>query len=319
MCQSAFLRFDTCDILYFLVKGVKNMYLLSVFSDFLQDFKQAILSFDKISDVLDVLLVAFLIYSAIKLIRETKAIQLVKGAILLVFLYAFVSLFEMQVSKYLLSFVFNDLLVILIIIFSPEIRHALESVGRSSVSKLNIFNFVNKDNIFKKEKIVSSINGVCKACAEMSDKKIGALIVFKRDTMLGEIIDTGTLVDATVSAELIGNIFFPKAPMHDGAAIIEDGRVIAAGCILPLTNNTNISSELGTRHRAAIGMSEFCDAIVVVVSEETGSISVAEKGVLNRGISDGDLREILMKRFIKDDSENTGILKKIFRGNKNEQ
>ena len=303
----------------FLVKGVKNMYLLSVFSDFLQDFKQAIFSFDKISDLLDVLLVAFLIYSAIKLIRETKAIQLVKGAILLVVLYAVVSLFEMQLSKYLLSFVFNDLLVILIIIFSPEIRHALESVGRSSVSKLNIFNFVNKDNIFKREKIVSSINGVCKACAEMSDKKIGALIVFKKETMLGEIIDTGTLVDATVSAELIGNIFFPKAPMHDGAAIIEDGRVIAAGCILPLTNNTNISSELGTRHRAAIGMSEFCDAIVVVVSEETGSISVAEKGVLKRGISDGDLREILMKSFIKDDSENTGIFKRIFRGNKNEQ
>ena len=303
----------------FLVKGVKNMYLLSVFSDFLQDFKQAIFSFDKISDLLDVLLVAFLIYSAIKLIRETKAIQLVKGAILLVVLYAVVSLFEMQLSKYLLSFVFNDLLVILIIIFSPEIRHALESVGRSSVSKLNIFNFVNKDNIFKKEKIVSSINGVCKACAEMSDKKIGALIVLKKETMLGEIIDTGTLVDATVSAELIGNIFFPKAPMHDGAAIIEDGRVVAAGCILPLTNNTNISSELGTRHRAAIGMSEFCDAIVVVVSEETGSISVAEKGVLKRGISDGDLREILMKSFIKDDSENTGIFKKIFRGNKNEQ
>lgn len=147
------------------------MYLLSVFSDFWQDFRQAIISFDKISDVLDVLLVAFLIYSAIKLIRETRAIQLVKGAILLVLLYAFVSLLEMQVSKYLLSFVFSDLLVILVIIFSPEIRHALESVGRSSVSKLNIFNFVNKDNIFKREKIETSINGVCKACADMSDKK----------------------------------------------------------------------------------------------------------------------------------------------------
>lgn len=303
----------------FLVKGVKNMYLLSVFSDFWQDFRQAIVSFDKISDVLDVLLVAFLIYSAIKLIRETRAIQLVKGAILLVLLYAFVSLLEMQVSKYLLSFVFSDLLVILVIIFSPEIRHALESVGRSSVSKLNIFNFVNKDNIFKQEKIETAINGICKACADMSDKKIGALIVFKKDTILGEIIETGTFVDAAVSAELIGNIFFPKAPMHDGAAVVEDGRVIAAGCILPLTSNSNISSELGTRHRAAIGMSEASDAVVVVVSEETGSISVAQKGVLRRGISDGDLREILMTNLIKDDSENGGKFKKIFRGNKNEQ
>lgn len=296
------------------------MYLLSVFSDFLENFKQAIYSFDRISDVLDILLVAFIIYSAIKLIRETKAIQLVKGAILLVVLFALVSLLEMQVSKYLLSFVFNDLLVILVIIFSPEIRHALESVGRSSVSKLNIFNFANKENIFKNEKIESSINGVCKACADMSDKKIGALIVFKNETMLGEIIKTGTYVDAAVSAELIGNIFFPKAPMHDGAAIIEDGRVVAAGCILPLTNNNNsVSSELGTRHRAAIGMSEFCDATVVVVSEETGSISVAEKGVLRRGISDGDLREILMKKFIKDDGDSGSKFKKIFRGNKNEQ
>lgn len=303
----------------FLVKGVKNMYLLSVFSDFWQDFRQAIVSFDKISDVLDVLLVAFLIYSAIKLIRETRAIQLVKGAILLVLLYAFVSLLEMQVSKYLLSFVFSDLLVILVIIFSPEIRHALESVGRSSVSKLNIFNFVNKDNIFKQEKIETAINGICKACADMSDKKIGALIVFKKETILGEIIETGTFVDAAVSAELIGNIFFPKAPMHDGAAVVEDGRVIAAGCILPLTSNSNISSELGTRHRAAIGMSEASDAVVVVVSEETGSISVAQKGILRRGISDGDLREILMTNFIKDDSENGGKFKKIFRGNKNEQ
>lgn len=296
------------------------MYLLSVFSDFFENFKQAVYSFDRVSDVLDILLVAFIIYSAIKLIRETKAMQLVKGAILLVVLFALVSLLEMQVSKYLLSFVFNDLLVILVIIFSPEIRHALESVGRSSVSKLNIFNFASKENIFKNEKIESSINGVCKACADMSDKKIGALIVFKNETMLGEIINTGTYVDAAVSAELIGNIFFPKAPMHDGAAIIEDGRVVAAGCILPLTNNNNsVSSELGTRHRAAIGMSEFCDATVVVVSEETGSISVAEKGVLRRGISDGDLREILMKKFIKDDGDNGSKFKKIFRGNKNEQ
>lgn len=313
-----FLRFNFTIYCIFLIKGVENMQLLSVFTDFWQEFKQAISSFDRVSDVLDVLLVAFIIYSAIKLIRETRAIQLVKGAILLVVLYSLVSLLDMQVSKYLLSFVFSDLLVILVIVFSPEIRHALESVGRSSVSKLNIFNFVNKDNIFKQEAIETAINGVCKACADMSDKKIGALIVFKKETILGEIIETGTYVDAKVSSEIIGNIFFPKAPMHDGAAIIEDGRVIAAGCILPLTSNIDISSELGTRHRAAIGMSEASDAVVVVVSEETGSISVAQKGILKRGISDGDLREILMTNFIKEDGDNGNKLKKIFRGNKNE-
>lgn len=295
------------------------MYLLSVFTGFLQNFKQAILSFDRITDVLDILLVAFIIYSAIKLIRETRAMQLVKGAILLVVLFAIVSLLEMQVSKYLLSFVFSDLLVILVIIFSPEIRHALESVGRSSVSSLNIFNFVNKDDLFQRENLEKAINAVCRACADMSDKKIGALIVFKRETMLGEITKTGTIVNADVSPELIGNIFFPKAPMHDGATVIEDGRVVAAGCILPLTSNNNISSELGTRHRAAIGMSEMSDALVVVVSEETGSISIAEKGFLKRNISDGDLREILMTNFIKDNNDNNNRFKKIFRGNKNEQ
>lgn len=294
------------------------MYMLSVVTDVFQNFKQALYSFNGIADVLDILLVALIFYGAIKLIRETRAMQLVKGVILLAALFAVVTLLEMQVSKYLLSFVFSDLLVILIIIFSPEIRHALESVGRSSVSNLNIFNFMNKDALFQREKLENAINGVCKACADMSDKKIGALIVFKKETMLGEIINTGTTIDATISPELIGNIFFPKAPMHDGAAVIENGRVVAAGCILPLTSNNNISSELGTRHRAAIGMSEFSDALVVVVSEETGCISVAEKGVLKRDISDGDLREILMKTFIKDDVSN-GKLKKIFRGNKNEQ
>lgn len=303
----------------FLEKRVDFMYLLSIFTDYFQEFKQAILSFDRISDVLDVLLVAFVIYSTIKLIRETRAMQLVKGAILLVVLFVLVSVLDMQVSKYLLNFVFSDLLVILVIIFSPEIRHALESVGRSSVSKLNIFNFANKDDLFQKEKIEKSINAVCKACSDMSDKKIGALIVFKRNTILGDIIKTGTVVNADISPELIGNIFFPKAPMHDGAAVIEDAKVVAAGCILPLTSNNNISSELGTRHRAAIGMSEMSDALVLVVSEETGHISIAEKGVLRRNISDGDLREILMKNFIKSDNDNNSKLKKIFRGNKYEQ
>ena len=155
----------------------------------------------------------------------------------------------------------------------------------------------------------------------MSDKKIGALIVFEKETILGDIIKTGTLVDAKVTVEIIGNIFFPKAPMHDGAAVIKDGRVVAAGCILPLTGNNNISSDLGTRHRAAIGMSENSDAIVAVVSEETGAISVAEKGKLKRNISDGDLREILMKNFIRDydKPKNMSKFKGFFRGSKDEE
>lgn len=288
------------------------------FSVYFEQIKRAIFSFNSIGDLLDVILVAFVIYSAVKLIRDTRAFQLVKGVILLAAAYFVVSVFNMEASKYLLSLLFGNLLIILVIIFSPEIRHALESVGRSSVSNFNFFNLKNRDETAIQESIKESINHVYRACTDLSDKQIGALIVFEKETMLGEIAKTGTMLDATVTPELICNIFFPKAPMHDGAVIIKDGRVVSAGCILPLTEHNNLSSELGTRHRAAIGMSESSDAIIVVVSEETGMISVAEKGRLRRDVSGGDLREILTKAFIKENDKDNSKIKKIFRGNKNE-
>ncbi len=293
--------------------------MLENFSEYFEQVKRAIFSFNTIGDLLDILLVAFVIYSGIKLIRETRAIQLAKGVILLAVLYFAVSLLDMETSKYILSLVFGNLLIILVIIFSPEIRHALESVGRSSVSNINLFNLKNHDEAVLQEQIKNSINSVCRACSDMSDKQIGALIVLEKETKLGEIAKTGTMLDATVTTELICNIFFPKAPMHDGAVIIKEGRVVSAGCILPLTGHNNISSELGTRHRAAIGMSESSDAIIVIVSEETGAISVAEKGRLKRDISGGDLREILTKAFVKENDKDNSKIKKIFRGNKNEK
>jgi diadenylate cyclase len=286
------------------------------FGVYFEQIKKAIVSFNSIGDIFDVLLVAFVIYSAIKLIKDTRAFQLVKGVILLAAVYFVVSLLDMEASKYLLSLLFGNLLIILVIIFSPEIRHALESVGRSSVSNINIFNLKNRDESVIQESVKESINSVCKACGDLSDKQTGALIVFEKETMLGEIAKTGTSLDATVTSELICNIFFPKAPMHDGAVIIKEGRVVSAGCILPLTVKNDVSSELGTRHRAAIGMSESSDALVVVVSEETGQISVAERGILKRNISDGDLREILIKAFIKENNKDNNKIKNIFRGNK---
>ncbi len=292
-----------------------------MFANFFEDLEQvkrALFSFDNISDVLDVLIVAFVIYSVIKLIRDTRAMQLAKGLIILAVIYLIVTIADMQVSQYILSFIFSNMFLILVVIFSPEIRHVLESVGRSSVSNFSLKNLKNNDETQLQENIKNSINSVCKACADMSDKNIGALIVFEKEAMLGEIAKTGTALDATVTTELIGNIFFPKAPMHDGATIIKDGRVVSAGCILPLTNNS-LSSELGTRHRAAVGMSESSDAIVVVVSEETGAISLAEKGKLKRNISNGDLREILMESFIKETDKDGNKFKKILRGNKNEK
>lgn len=285
---------------------------------FFEQIKRAIFSFNSIGDILDVILVAFVIYSAIKFIKDTRALQLVKGVIILAVGYLFVSLLNMEVSKYILSLLFSNLLIILVIIFSPEIRTVLESVGRRSVSNFNLFNLKNRDENEIQESIKSSVNAVSRACSDMSDKQIGALIVFEKETMLGDISKTGTSLDATVTPELISNIFFPKAPMHDGAVVIKEGRVVSAGCILPLTGQKNLSSELGTRHRAAVGMTENTDAVVVVVSEETGMISIAEKGVLKRGISAGELRETLTKALVKENDKDNNKIKKILRGNKNE-
>lgn len=289
-----------------------------MFIEAFEQFKKAIFTFDSISDFLDIILVAFVIFSIISLIKETRAIQLAKGLIILVCIYAIVSAIEMEVSKFILNFIFNNLFVIIVIIFAPELRHILEMVGKSSVSKFNILNLKNKIDSEKQEDTINSINDVCKACVDMSDKKIGALIVFENESLLGEITKTGTSVDAKVSTEIIENIFFPKAPMHDGAIVIKDGRVAAAGCILPLTSKNDLSSELGTRHRAAIGMSESSDAIVAVVSEETGAISIAENGNLMRDVSDGVLREVLMTKFVKNNKEEKKI-KKILRGGKDEE
>lgn len=282
--------------------------------EYFEQIKRALLSFNFVSDLLDVLLVAFVIYSLVKLIKDTRASLLVKGVVALVVVYAFVSFFNMEVSKYILGLVFGNLLIILVIIFSPEIRQALENVGRSSVSSFNIFGFKNRDESVIQQAINDSINSVCRACSDLSDKQIGALIVFENKITLNEISQTGTLLDAQVTQELICNIFFPKAPMHDGAVVIKEGRIVAAGCILPLTAKNDLSSELGTRHRAAIGMSESSDAIVVVVSEETGLISVSIKGEIKRNISAGELRETLTKAFVSENDKDGNKIKKIFRG-----
>lgn len=302
------------DILYFFEEKGVFMQLTLTFADTLEEIGKAILSFNSVADILDVLLVAFVIYSAIKLIRETSALQLAKGFVLLVLMYAVVYFLHMQVSTYMFSMFFSNILLVLVIIFSPEIRHALESVGRSSVSNFNFLGLKNSEELRRQEEQVKMVNAVTKACADMSDKKIGALMVFEKESILGEIIHTGTPVDAEISAELIGNIFYPKAPLHDGAAVIRGARVAAAGCILPLTKNNDVSSELGTRHRAAIGMSEQTDALVVVVSEETGGISVAQKGNLRRDLSSGDLRELLTQNFVKSENEDESKLKKLLKG-----
>lgn len=267
----------------------------------------------RFNDFLDILLVAVLIYNAIKLIRETRTMQLIKGLAVLLLVYGLVSVLKMEASGYLFNALFRDVILVLIVVFQPEIRHVIESMGRSRFRGIGALHS-RSAKIRYNEETAEAIEEVCRACAEMSDRKIGVLMAFERETPLGEIIQTGTTIDARISEELLGNVFYPKAPLHDGAAVVRDNRLYAAGCILPLTQNHNaVSSALGTRHRAAIGLSEQSDAVLVVVSEETGNISVAKEGKLQRDMSPGDLREVLSQELLLPDTdENESRLKSFF-------
>ena len=287
---------------------------------FFEDILKAFISFNFLSDLLDVLFVTFIIYEAVKLLRGTRAIQLIRGIILLVAVYFVILLFNMEASSYLFSKLFENAIIIVLILFSPEIRHALESVGRSSLSNLGLFSFKTSEE--RRERVRSGINAVCKACSDMSATQTGALIVFENEAPLADIINTGTLIDAVISNELVSGIFFKNSTLHDGAVVIRDGKLYAAGCILPLTKNQTLGSELGTRHRSALGMSEESDAIVVVVSEETGTISMARNGELIRDVPVANLREVLIEYLLRNEEHPGGAsdrLKKLIRGNKGEK
>lgn len=253
-------------------------------------------SYNIITDTLDIALVAFLIFSAIKMLRETRGIQIVKGLVLVGIVYFIINILKMQASTYLFKTILGDFILVLIILFSPEIRHALETMGRSRLGFLNFFGAQQGDALYERKK--KAILEICKSCNSMSEKKIGALIVFERETMLGDVVKTGTLIEAKVTKELIGSLFYPNSPLHDGCVVIRDGKVLCAGCILPLTSNDRLSNELGTRHRASLGITENSDAVCVVVSEETGQISIAHEGNLERDVSDGVLLERLMSYLL---------------------
>ncbi len=252
-------------------------------------------SYKPIIDTIDIILVAILIFEVVKFLRESRALHVVKGIILLLVVYFVINLLGMQASTYIFRLLMNNFFIIVIILFAPEFRHALESVGRSRFSFLRIFGI----NQSEKEQMKSQkvLHEICKSCIDMSKKKIGAIIVIERDITVNDHVSMGTYVNGEVSAELLGSLFFPNSPLHDGAVIIRKNSVYAAGCILPLTQNNDLSSELGTRHRASLGLSEQCDAVVVVVSEERGQISIAHKGYLSRDISENELFEKLSKYF----------------------
>lgn len=245
-------------------------------------------------DIIDIAVIALLVYKIIGFLRETRAGQLVKGILVLLVIYWFAGWFNLVSLHWLMDTVFEFALIAVAIIFQPELRRALEKMGRSNFAAI----VKGQTPQEEKENAENCIDAVCKAVASMQKQKVGALVVFERNTLLGDIVNTGTVVDAETSVQMIGNVFFPNSPLHDGAMIIRDGRILAAGCILPLTQNENLSSQLGTRHRAAIGMSENSDAVVLVVSEETGTISVAINGKILRDYTVETLRKKLTDELV---------------------
>ena len=270
-------------------------------------FAGAVMSLNSFKDVLDILFVAIIVYALIVQMRKTQSIQILKGVALVAVLYLVVNLFEMNASKFIFSNVISDLLIIFVIVFSGEIRQALERMGQKrNFAFLSLFS--SKDD---SEETYDVINSVCRACAEMSEDRVGSLIVFQRKSLLGEITRQSVPIDSCVTTEMLLSVFYPKAALHDGAIVIRDGRIVAARCVVPLKNEKEVTEHVGTRHRAAIEVSLRSDAIAVVTSEETGIISVAIEGQLRRGLTDAELREILVD-YLVDDSDDEGGLKKKF-------
>lgn len=257
----------------------------------MRNFFENVFSGISITDVIDILIVAFVIYKLLILIKQTRAEQLLKGVLLLIAATFVTDLFNLHTINWILRGTVALGAVAILVVFQPELRRALEYMGRSKIVKAPL-------GQMDKEKGKKITGHIVKAVELFSRDRVGALIVFEKETNLGDIIESGTPVDAEISEQLLGNIFYEGAPLHDGAVIIRDGRVCAAGCVLPLSNSKAISKELGTRHRAGIGITEHSDALVIIVSEETGVISMASEGQLSRFIDMKTVEKTLLNMYI---------------------
>ena len=272
----------------------------------LQEFKGKVALFG-ISDVVDIAIMAFLIYKVIMLMRRTNSGAVAKGVLLLLFALGVSTFFHLNTVSYLLQQLMVWGVVALVVIFQPEIRRFLEQMGRTSLGKV----FTPEE---ARNELDSAITQTVDAYMSLSKSKTGALMVFERKNMLDDAIKTGTALDCTVNAELLKNIFWNKAPLHDGAVIVRAGRIVGAGCMLPMSGNVNLSRELGMRHRAGIGASEHTDAVVAIVSEETGSISVAVGGMLKRPLAPETLERLLRNELLPE-RENDEAASKFKLGN----
>jgi len=251
-------------------------------------------------DVLDIAVLSVLIYKGFTFVKETRAGGLIRGIILIFIAYFIMDAVGMKAMAYLINRVFDIGLLAIVVLFQPELRRSLEKMGHSRVSKLPVFSSLTAETADAvSQKWSSAIDAICESVEDLSATTTGALIVIERESKLGEQIDTGTVLNAAPSKELFGNIFYPKTPLHDGAVIMRDGMVLAAACFLPKPQKEEtINKALGSRHRAAIGMSENSDAIVIVVSEETGTISIAENGDLQRPLTRDSLKKILRTKLL---------------------
>ncbi len=248
--------------------------------------------------LIEVSLVSYVVYKGIQLVRETRAIQLVKGLIFILLFSKFSEVLGLKTIAFLLQGVIQLFGFSLIVLFQPELRRALEKLGSSGFQDI-MLRKTDEDRV----KTISAIEAIVQACATLSQQYIGALIIIERMTKIGDIVNTGTQMDAMLSSELLVNIFTPKTPLHDGAVIIRDNTIKAAACYLPLTQNAGLSRELGTRHRAALGITEVSDAIAVVVSEESGKISYAHSGGLTRNLTPDILRKALTKFLLDSETD----------------
>lgn len=257
------------------------------------------------TDILDIIVVAFLIYMMLPLFRTTGTSRIAKVVIAVLLLSGLTDILQLHTLKFILDQFLAVGLIAVVVLFQPELRRMIDHLGSMKFKK--IFGTAKPA-----QELQPVIAQVVSACELMSRDRVGALIVFSRDNRLDEYFKTGTVIDAQVSTQLLLNVFFPKAALHDGAMIIREGRVAAAACVLPLSESQRLSAELGTRHRAAVGMSEVSDAVVVVVSEETGAISVAVGGMLKRHLAPKTLERLLMNELCPtDSSENENVVVKL--------
>lgn len=259
------------------------------------------------SDVIDIIIVAVLIYKVIDLIRKTSSYNVAKGLLVILIALGLSGVFNLTMINYLLKKVIEIGLIALVIVFQPEIRKLLAKMG--SRKFYGLFSSKEKNS----SELDTAITQTVLACAQMSATRTGALIIFERTIRINDIMTTGTIIDAETTAELLKNVFYPKAPLHDGALIIRNSRIAAAGCVLPLTSNNNLSKDLGMRHRAGIGASEQSDAVVVIVSEETGAISVAIEGMLKRNLDIGTFEKLLRNELIDEESKSNSASDLLFR------